>query len=307
MALTNIESNNQNSTAVVLSQVILKKLNVSKKHKSVRVPFSSIKQHCVLVPSCLSRFTLPKALLPRASKIFRYQTEKRFFLLSINKVKESKVQHSGRTTKPKRTKNRKAISKSELLKHKGESYILNTKKSGIYPKIAHDMIEQLELCILKWKRVLVVRFDLHVKHYTGNNTQVSKFRKNLQRRLERKYQMLDIGFTWAREVEKAKSQHYHFALFLDGNNVRHSKKILEMVESTWKGVHHENHVPVIPKPYHFINSPESKAQAVYRISYLAKARGKGYRNPRANDYGTSRLARRVRLPMAETIKRKGTV
>ena len=237
----------------------------------------------------MSRFARAKALLPKASRVFRPHTEKRFFLLSINEVKESKVLITGRSTKPKRTKNRKAISKSEVLIHKGEKYILNAKKSGIYPKIAHDMIEQLELCLVKWKRVLVVRFDLHVKHYTPNNKQVSKFRKNLQRRLERKYQMLDIGYTWAREVEEAKAQHYHFALFLDGDKVRHSQKILEMVESTWKGVHHENHVPVIPKPYHFINSPESKAEAVYRISYLAKVRGKGYRNPRANDYGTSQL------------------
>jgi len=31
------------------------------------------------------------------------------------------------------------------------------------------------------------------------------------------------------------------------------------------------------------------AKAIDRISYLAKTRGKGYRDPQAKDYGTSRL------------------
>jgi hypothetical protein len=32
-----------------------------------------------------------------------------------------------------------------------------------------------------------------------------------------------------------------------------------------------------------------RLDAIYRISYLAKVRGKGYRDPQAKDYGTSRL------------------
>ena len=32
-----------------------------------------------------------------------------------------------------------------------------------------------------------------------------------------------------------------------------------------------------------------RGKAIYRISYLAKTRGKGYRDPQAKDYETSRL------------------
>jgi hypothetical protein len=32
-----------------------------------------------------------------------------------------------------------------------------------------------------------------------------------------------------------------------------------------------------------------RAKAINRLSYLAKTRGKGYRDPQAKDYGTSRL------------------
>jgi hypothetical protein len=51
-------------------------------------------------------------------------------------------------------------------------------------------------------------------------------------------------------------------------------------------------MPVISKPYKYIdkhNLKKERQEAIYRISYLAKVRGKGYRDPQAKDYGTSRL------------------
>jgi len=46
----------------------------------------------------------------------------------------------------------------------------------------------------------------------------------------------------------------------------------------------KKHVPVISKPYHFIDSEEKKAGAIYRVSYLAKTKSKGYRDKQAKDY-----------------------
>jgi hypothetical protein len=50
-------------------------------------------------------------------------------------------------------------------------------------------------------------------------------------------------------------------------------------------------MPVISKPYYFVdkNNPNKRLEAIWRISYMAKIRGKGYRDPQAKDYGTSRL------------------
>ena len=51
-------------------------------------------------------------------------------------------------------------------------------------------------------------------------------------------------------------------------------------------------MPVIKNPFYFIdkdNYQEMRGEAINRISYLAKTRGKGYRDPQAKDYGTSRL------------------
>jgi hypothetical protein len=50
-------------------------------------------------------------------------------------------------------------------------------------------------------------------------------------------------------------------------------------------------IPTIGNPFYYINKNDNKTrlEAIYRISYIAKIRGKGYRDPQANDYGTSRL------------------
>jgi hypothetical protein len=51
-------------------------------------------------------------------------------------------------------------------------------------------------------------------------------------------------------------------------------------------------MPVIKNPFYFIdkdNCQEERAKAIDRLSYLAKTRGKGYRDPQAKDYETSRL------------------
>ncbi len=254
--------------------------------------FDGQKSLCGFPPSVYRRFQTNESISNAGCRYVPPLTERRFFLLSINDSKESKPL---KKAKPKKLLNRKYASRSDSFIHDGKTYLVNAKKSGYYTQIMHRIIEQLELSLDKWKRVLVIRFDLHTRFKSSDNKRVTRFTDNLKRRLQRKYGMFEVGYVWARECEKAKAQHYHFALFLDGDKVRRSNEILEIVSSTWKAIQHKNHVPVIPRPYHFINSPESKADAIYRISYLAKTRGKGYRDPQAKDYSTSRLTKPVRL------------
>ena len=191
------------------------------------------------------------------------------------------------------TKNGKYISYSETIVHNGSSYHVNTNKSkrqGIYAGILHKAIDQLDVCQFKWRRVFVVFFNLHQKgYYTKDNKHISRFRKNLNRRLEREYTISEVGYLWVREQEKVKAQHYHFVLFLDGNKIRHSGKIIKIIKDTWKNINLVNTMPVIGNPYYFIDNEETKADAIYRMSYLAKVRGKGYRDQHVKDYSTSRL------------------
>jgi len=186
-------------------------------------------------------------------------------------------------------KNRKYVSHSGEMHRNGATYAINAKKSGIYSAILHKMIDQLDICMNKWKRVLLIRFDLHIPFYTADNKVISRFRKNLIRRLEREYQINEIGYVWVREQEKAKHQHYHCAIYLNGNAIRHSSKTLRIIKDTWERINIENYMHAPKNPYYFIDNEQTKQEAIYRISYLAKARGKGYRDKQAKDYSTSRL------------------
>jgi hypothetical protein len=187
----------------------------------------------------------------------------------------------------KKTANRKYISYKSTFSYQGELLKVNAKKSGLYTAVLRKIIEQLDCCLNLYKRVLLVRFDLHQERYTGNNDRMTKFRKRLFKRLEKQYNTHSIGYVWVREHEKAKAQHYHWAIWIDGDKVRHSKKILPLIQSIWDDM--SGHSPTIKNPYYFIDNSGQRAEAVYRLSYLAKVRGKTARPDQTKDYSTSRI------------------
>ncbi|PKG39145.1 hypothetical protein [Psychromonas sp. Urea-02u-13] len=76
--------------------------------------------------------------------------------------------------------------------------------------------------------------------------------------------------------------------WIDGDKVRHSKKLLELIKTVWSDM--SGHVPTIRNPYYFIDNTEQRAEAIYRLSYLAKARGKTARPSQTKDYSTSRIS-----------------
>ena len=191
--------------------------------------------------------------------------------------------------------NRKHITHNETMLRNGIAYRLNVKSSGVYSAIAHTAIDQIDICMEQWKRVLVYRFDLHQAYYTGDNKLISRFMKNLKKHLQRAYQMNEIGYLWVREKERAKHQHYHGVLYLDGNKIRHPAKLKRTMETLWKNLRDSNHLPTIKNPYYFVDNEQEKIKAIERISYLAKARGKGYRDQQAKDYGSSRLSKKFRM------------
>lgn len=198
-----------------------------------------------------------------------------------------------RKKKRARTSNRKRVSLSETITHDGVVYsIINGSSYGVYLGLLHKIIEQLNICFVKWKRVFVIRFDLHQEFYTEKNGYITKFRNNLNRRLDRAYGIFEVGYVWVREHEKAKQQHYHFALFLDGDKVNHSAIISGVIADTWERVKVGNTVHIPKHCFYNVVDSETKADAVKRLSYLAKQRGKGYRPNQTKDYSTSRLVAR---------------
>jgi len=182
-------------------------------------------------------------------------------------------------------------------------FINSSETKGIYPNIIEKTIEQLDICLDQFGRVLVVRFDLSLDEYSGDNHTISIFLNRLKDKLFKlkKYRRIkDIGHVWVREQEVSKQQHYHVALFLNGNKIQHPSKLLQYIKAKW----FKHGRLWIPKKKHvdddgcfyFIDKKkegfkEQRGKAIYRLSYLGKTRGKGYKNVQAKNYSVSRLSR----------------
>ena len=180
-------------------------------------------------------------------------------------------------------------------------FIFSNEKLGVFPVIIEKSVEQLDICLAKFGRVLVVRFDLSLDEYSGDNHTISVFLNRLKEKLfklKRYRRIRDIGHVWVREVETAKTQHYHVALFLDGNKIQHPSLLLQLIKAKW----YKYGRLWIPKKEHvdddgcfyFIDKKKKdwekqRRKAIYRLSYLGKTRGKGYKDIQAKNYSVSRL------------------
>lgn len=212
------------------------------------------------------------------------------FLISNEAPDISQLNNRGKTRAArKKTRNRKTVIRKDFFNYGGKNYRVNSAKSGLYVETLKSITNQFEIAAQKWRRVFMLRFDLHQHIYTGNNQRITAFRKRLFNKLKRDYGFTDIGFCWVRERERAKAQHYHFVLFLDGRLIRHSKCINQLVKNAWDDGTGSYHVPTIKRPYYFGTGEQITDDAIYRVSYLAKARGKGFRDKQAKDFQCSRM------------------
>jgi len=161
---------------------------------------------------------------------------------------------------------------------------------GIYKEIIARFIDQFDIAFKVHKRLLVHRVDLHLNKFSSDNKVISRFMNRLKQWLKRNYGLEKIGYIWVREQEKSDKQHYHLALLLDGDKIRHPKRLNEQIREMWLPL---GHVPVTLNPYYNINKHnhnETRAEIIERVSYLAKVRGKRIRDKQTKDYQTSRLS-----------------
>lgn len=183
------------------------------------------------------------------------------------------------------------LSSSPYINYAGAIWEVNASDDfKICPKHLKGIIKQVNIMCSKYRRVFITVFDLHMDHYTDTNVTISAFQRKLFPRLKSKYKVTDIGFCWVREKEKAKQQHYHFALFMDGKQIRYPDTLLDIIKEKWM-LAGGSHVYTPKNCYYMIekNDFQVKQEVIYRLSYQAKERGKGYRAKQAKDYGMSRL------------------
>jgi hypothetical protein len=179
------------------------------------------------------------------------------------------------------------LSHAGALTVNGATWLVNARKSGIYTEMAKRMIGQIDAMLTHHSKIHIVRFDLHQPDYTPDNSRMSLFNRYLHNRLITRYKLARIGFVWARE--RAKGQHYHCALIMDGHKINYPHQVLELICELWEFLDGS-----VWKPkncyYNVQRQDHAKLQAaIWRISYLAKGRGKGYRPEQTKNYSTSRI------------------
>ena len=174
-----------------------------------------------------------------------------------------------------------------------ELFINSSETKGVYPNIIEKIVEQLDTCLAIHKRVLVVRFDLSLDEYSGDNHTISTFINRQKQRMFKTYGIKNIGHAWKRERETSKAQHYHVALFIDGNKIQYPSKLLRQIKAKWFK-HGRCWIPV--DCFYYLDKSKSnfkqmRGEAIFRLSYLSKTRGTGYKDVQAKNYSVSRLCR----------------
>jgi hypothetical protein len=165
---------------------------------------------------------------------------------------------------------------------------VQAKPNGWMPKPMKALGERFCDVLEQHSKALIVRFDLHVPQYTEDNAQISEFMAKLNYWIKSHYKGVnEVRYVWVRELEKAKQQHYHVVLMLNGNKIRNPYYIHEKGKEIWSSLRGTSYH--ISKHHHFLRDDhDSICEAFYHISYLAKARGKGYKPHRTKNYGANR-------------------
>lgn len=160
--------------------------------------------------------------------------------------------------------------------------------SGLYTGILSRILEQIDAILCAYSRVICYRFDLHVISPTESNKVTSDFFKRLVPSLKEKYQTKHVGYFWVREQERAKGQHYHCVIFLDGSKVNNFYGLQNEVVDKWS-LYGGNHIQGCGYKMLRRDDMAANREAFYWLSYLAKERGKDRKNKSVKRYGFARV------------------
>lgn len=173
------------------------------------------------------------------------------------------------------------------------NYVIND-GDGKYPmddSILNTIYREISVMFCQYKRVLVFRLDLHVCCYEDKNHSISKLMTKVRDHIKTQYGIKKMGYVWVREQEKSKKQHYHLMFILNGNKISYPSKLVTWVELRWMGLGHPK--PYTPKNCFYFMDKKLDADeiedCIYRVSYMAKKRGKGYAAKSARDFSSSRV------------------
>ncbi|GHB00952.1 YagK/YfjJ domain-containing protein [Modicisalibacter luteus] len=181
----------------------------------------------------------------------------------------------------------------------GLTVYLNTLKgSGCSMEMLGAAKRQVDAMLTHHNKVLTIYLGVHVSTYTPDNAVMSQYVRSVRKMLTTKPSsraascrpaFRRVGFAWFREMDRARKQHYHMAIMLDGNVVRAPQRIFDSVlkpaaerlgATAWL---YERACRLDRQ------DKDAYLACLYRLSYGAKEHSKYGRKATANDYSTSRI------------------
>ncbi|WP_431623942.1 YagK/YfjJ domain-containing protein [Enterobacter quasihormaechei] len=146
-------------------------------------------------------------------------------------------------------------------------------------------------------KVLVVRFDLHVKEHSESNQVISQFSQILTSKLKKHYTGTWFHLMWVREHGRSPKQHYHCVLMANGQKIQHPAKLIPMIDECWQASA-GGAFSLPSNSYYFWKRGDSHLLGliIYRLSYLAKNITKKRFNIKTRRYGARSISASSQLP-----------
>ncbi|WP_312069428.1 YagK/YfjJ domain-containing protein [Lelliottia nimipressuralis] len=174
--------------------------------------------------------------------------------------------------------------------------------------ILKRIFETIEQASLQSSRFLAIRYDFHLKEYSSDNKAISRFHSLVFPCLWKKYPRSFISFFWVREQAESDPQHYHYLLMPNGNVVKHSKRVNQIVMACWEQANRGT-CWVPDNCYYLVKDISSHRDLLMRTSYLGKKRTKetigkgikrfgcGLRKPKPTKRKATNTTRIATLPL----------
>lgn len=195
----------------------------------------------------------------------------------------------------------------EVFEINGKKLPINASSTkGCYFEMLSAIEREMTAMLSNHRKVLMFRFDIHIKKYTPDNKVISDCLKEVKKFIKSYYEDCErIGYVWCREQQTVKHQHYHVFMMVNGSKIDNTFKIFEEIQNI------SDRTPLLAEPhipknaYIMVNRDDEEAykQAFYRASYLAKIRTKGYKGvkpkkgervlDRVNNYNATNIKPRL--------------
>ncbi|MBL4796929.1 MAG: inovirus-type Gp2 protein [Oleispira sp.] len=172
--------------------------------------------------------------------------------------------------------------------------ILNSEEFGAYRSILKTIHTQLSNMLTSYCKVFTIRFDLHFNPDDFDEAKIS----DLLKRIKKEYRKTGkVMHTWAREIDKSETPHYHCVIAFNGNKIQNPIKVFNSIVDIWNGTLKQPRPHLCKEGNYMISNTHDNIfiDAFKRHSYLAKIRTKDRQPPKKRNYGASQIKPAIRI------------